>query len=117
MKVTRNNYREYYKKYFNIELDSKFEVHHIDGNRDNNKINNLLLLPSQTHFNFHQTSRFFSTFKEVSPDLIRLQKSSTYDIEQLEIYISAICEIKRFFDYKRCFYIVSPTGVKKNRLK
>lgn len=80
-------------------------------------IDNLLLLPSETHFNFHQTSRFFSTFKDVSPDLIRIQKSSTYDVEQLGIYISSICEIKRFFDYKRCFYIVSPTGVKKNRLK
>lgn len=47
------NYRLYYKKYYNIEFDKKYEVHHIDFNRDNNEISNLLLLPRELHQKYH----------------------------------------------------------------
>ena len=34
------NYRKLYKDYYGIDFDDYFEVHHIDRNRKNNKIDN-----------------------------------------------------------------------------
>ena len=47
------NYRLKYKRYYNIEFDSNFDIHHIDFNRNNNDINNLILLPKELHSKYH----------------------------------------------------------------
>lgn len=47
------NYRKFYKEYYQIEFDNSFHIHHIDGNRENNNINNLLLLPKKLHQQYH----------------------------------------------------------------
>ena len=52
-KVTRNNYRQYYKEYYGIDFGKEFAVHHIDMNRDNNDIRNLLLIPTKIHAKYH----------------------------------------------------------------
>ena len=53
-KVTKNNYRQFYKEYYGIEFGREFEVHHIDKNRDNNNIENLVLLPAKAHNYYHK---------------------------------------------------------------
>lgn len=47
------NYRQYYKDYYGIEFGQDMVVHHIDFDRSNNNINNLLLLPNKLHAKFH----------------------------------------------------------------
>lgn len=47
------NYREKYKRHYNIDFGSDFVVHHIDENRQNNDIENLLLLPRELHSKYH----------------------------------------------------------------
>ena len=47
------NYREKYKRYYNIEFDENYVVHHIDLDRTNNDISNLLLLPKGLHAKYH----------------------------------------------------------------
>lgn len=49
----RTNYRQYYKKYFGIEFGPEMAVHHIDFDRTNNNIENLLLLPKELHAKYH----------------------------------------------------------------
>ena len=49
----RTNYRQYYKKYFGIEFGPEMAVHHIDFDRTNNNIENLLLLPKELHSKYH----------------------------------------------------------------
>ena len=46
-------YRNYYKKFFEIQFDNSFDVHHINGNREDNDIDNLLLLPKMLHRKLH----------------------------------------------------------------
>ena len=46
-------YRDLYKKYYNIDFDSSYEIHHIDFDRNNNDISNLLLLPKDLHSKYH----------------------------------------------------------------
>jgi hypothetical protein len=47
------NYREKYKRHYNIDFGSEYVVHHIDENRQNNDISNLLLLPRDLHSKYH----------------------------------------------------------------
>ena len=47
------NYRKYYKDYYGIDFDSSYVIHHIDFDRSNNDINNLILLPSKLHSRYH----------------------------------------------------------------
>lgn len=49
------DYREFYKSYYGIDFDRKeFEVHHIDLDRGNNDIKNLILLPKKLHERYHE---------------------------------------------------------------
>lgn len=41
-------------EYHNGKVLKRYHVHHIDGNRDNNQIENLFLLPASIHASFHQ---------------------------------------------------------------
>lgn len=47
------NYREKVEKKYGIKLNKKYEVHHIDLDRENNEIENLLILPAFLHNKYH----------------------------------------------------------------
>ena len=47
------NYRLKYKRYYNIDFDDTYDVHHIDFNHNNNDIDNLILLPKALHSKYH----------------------------------------------------------------
>lgn len=47
------NYRLKYKRYYGIEFGSDYVIHHIDFDRSNNNIENLLLLPTELHQRYH----------------------------------------------------------------
>lgn len=47
-----------YEKYHNCIVDrTRFVVHHIDENKDNNEKENLLLMTKSEHMSFHSTKR------------------------------------------------------------
>lgn len=52
-KRTRVDYRQLYKDYYHIEFSRDMVVHHIDFDRTNNNIDNLLLLPNHLHAKYH----------------------------------------------------------------
>lgn len=54
-KRKRVNYRQLYKDYYGIEFGPEMVVHHIDFDRSNNNISNLLLLPNRLHAKYHFT--------------------------------------------------------------
>ena len=47
--MNENSYREKYKRYYGIEFGKDFVIHHIDFDRENNDISNLVLLPRELH--------------------------------------------------------------------
>lgn len=47
------NYRNKFKKHYNIDFSNNYVVHHIDLNRENNDIKNLMLLPVELHTQYH----------------------------------------------------------------
>ena len=47
------SYRKFYEKKLNIKIPKGYEIHHIDENRKNNQINNLVMLPKELHKKYH----------------------------------------------------------------
>lgn len=47
------DYRIKYKRYYNVEFDHNYVIHHIDFDRENHDISNLLLLPRDLHNKYH----------------------------------------------------------------
>lgn len=45
--------RKLYKKHYGMDFGSSYDIHHIDLNKNNNDISNLLLLPQELHRRFH----------------------------------------------------------------
>lgn len=105
-KPTKNNYRQYYKEYYGINFGDNYAVHHIDGNRNNNNIENLLLLPKSLHSNFHLTSLFYKDAYELfSPDLKSvLPNGLHYGQEKFKQYIDSVVDIQKWVYYKEFRY-------------
>ena len=53
MKIKKTDYRKIYKLHYNIDFPNDYVVHHVDEDRENNDINNLLLLPLELHSKYH----------------------------------------------------------------
>lgn len=54
MESKNTDYLKFYEDYFGIRWNrDKYEVHHIDHNRQNNAIENLILLPRKVHRHLH----------------------------------------------------------------
>ena len=47
------NYRELYESKTKTKIPNCFDIHHLDFNRDNNDISNLVALPRDLHSKFH----------------------------------------------------------------
>lgn len=55
------DYKKIYADYYGIKWDSSlFEVHHIDRNRENNDIKNLVLIPKKLHAEYHRIISYYS---------------------------------------------------------
>ena len=50
---TTKKHRRIYEDYHNIRLPSNIEIHHIDGNHNNNDISNLLAVTWEEHYKIH----------------------------------------------------------------
>lgn len=94
------NYREKYKKHYGIEFSEDYVVHHINHNRDDNDIENLLLLPKILHQQYHfyyeraQFDKFDKKIKtnEVSPN--------NNTIEMMFDFLYVYKECQKWADYK-----------------
>ena len=47
------DYRKFYEQILNVKLKKEEEVHHLDRNRGNNEINNLVAIPRKLHRQYH----------------------------------------------------------------
>lgn len=47
------DYRKIYEQHYNITLENDMVIHHIDLDRSNNDISNLLMLPRNLHSKYH----------------------------------------------------------------
>lgn len=49
------NYRKFYEKTTGMDIPKNHHIHHIDFNKNNNNIDNLVCLKNKLHFNYHSS--------------------------------------------------------------
>lgn len=59
------NYRKIWESYYGT-IPENFEIHHIDGNRNNNDISNLKCVSIEEHFNIHLNQNDFGAALAIS---------------------------------------------------
>lgn len=104
------NYRTKYKRFYNINFDERYVVHHIDFNRENNDISNLILLPKELHAKYHLVISAI-TFDPNAPktngilDFRLSNKNITfYQTKMLNIFPSVIEDCAKWIMYKEYKY-------------
>ena len=97
MEFKKSNYREKYLEYFGLENDENFQVHHLDLNRDNNSIYNLVLLPKKVHKRFHF---FIAEFRNRNNGIVTLDLSNPFssimEVETCLKVLPILKEIKKW---------------------
>lgn len=95
-----NNYRRIFKQHYGIEFGTEFDVHHIDGDRSNNEIENLMVLPSDLHTRYHSLKR------EIEGQFVPTKitgngvNNSQNCIFNLEKFLEVLRECNEWYDYK-----------------
>lgn len=54
-KCSESRYRKFYETVTGLEIPDNHEIHHLDFNRKNNSIDNLVALPKELHRKYHNT--------------------------------------------------------------
>lgn len=49
------NYRKKYERFYCEEIPEGYEVHHLDMNRGNSRISNLIAIPKELHRRYRET--------------------------------------------------------------
>ena len=94
------NYREKYKRYYGIDFGAEYVVHHIDGDRSNNDIKNLLLLPAKLHSKYHFQKQIVESQRmptEIHGNYCGVQ---SYYLKCLEDFVETLKECEKWYDYK-----------------
>ena len=104
------DYRLKYKRYFGIEFGKEYVIHHIDFDRSNNDISNLLLLPKELHSKYHMIINAISISPEKpkADGFIDVKLSNTnithYNVKMFELLPETIAECNKWLEYKRYGY-------------
>lgn len=99
-KKTHADYRQYYKDYFGIEFGPEMSVHHIDFDRSNNDIDNLLLMPKELHAKYHmRISQLGGAGTGIIDPDMRIS-GNTYQIMALKGLGEVMDEIMEWVSYK-----------------
>lgn len=94
------NYRKFYQEQTEVELPKDFDVHHIDGNRKNNDIMNLIALPSKLHHQYHFFQGSETEIKEIEFNINVNPQSYFYTINQLTKLALVVSEMHKFLLYR-----------------
>lgn len=99
--MNSKQYRDFYESKTNKKIPSGFDVHHIDQNRSNNDITNLVAIPKIVHKEYHNNLNIY----EISLNSLDINIHSNpmvYDFYLENINKYAVCckLIKYFIMYR-----------------
>lgn len=84
------NYRKLYERHYGIKIPKGFHVHHIDGNRENNTIRNLILLPGKIHSELHFIKNSLLGFRD--EDILKML-SSPHNLQWIKSQFVSLVDI------------------------
>lgn len=92
------NYRKFYANHYKITIPEGFDIHHIDEDRNNNDIHNLLLLPSKLHHQYHFYRSIAMEWNQ-GGDLYS-QDMGSYSLNSVKSYCKVCKECKEWIALK-----------------
>lgn len=105
------DYRDLYKEHYGIDFPSSMDVHHINGNRQDNSIENLLLLPKGLHNRLHTCNAQMAGNRQDMGDMaIRTYNLAckyggfAYDLIALTEFAETLLEVSRWGLLRRLEY-------------
>ena len=107
------NYRDKYKEFFGIDFNRNLEVHHIDFNRENNSIDNLVAIPRIIHNEYHRIITALSyppAVENGATGFVDLRISSPvvmYYLTELEALSPILTSCWKWLAWKRDGYAMS----------
>ena len=98
---------DYRKKYFeHYHIDDpgpEYHIHHIDFNRENNDVDNLLMLPRKLHNKYHMCVSALRA-PGINPPVIvidaQLNAQEQYQTAMLQNYVEVLTEVQKWVDKK-----------------
>ena len=95
------NYRKYYEEFTNTKLNPDFDVHHIDGDKDNNDISNLVALPKNIHSEYHRLKNIeLNLNTDLKSILDNGHKHNEFALSQAFHFVKIHSECNKWMDYK-----------------
>lgn len=94
------NYKQKFKKHYGIEFDKNYVIHHIDENRENNDISNLMLLPAALHRRYHLYKRVIDNHSLPTKICGNEVNQGNYYLEYYKKFIAIFTECNKWYDFK-----------------
>jgi hypothetical protein len=119
-KTPKFNYRKFYEEKTGKKIPKDFDVHHIDLNRENNDIMNLVAIPKKLHHNYHKSLyeiqgkvQYLIDFQIQINPFTSLCNNHRYlkEWEDLTAVFHTTTEIRNWTDYRNFLLgIIHPCG-------
>jgi len=100
------NYIKFYKKETNKDYNTReYSIHHIDEDRENNSIENLVMLPKRLHNKYHFLKNCSGgNTLTINPKIVSILESgcgyNTFAINAMEKFLKCWQECNEWCDYK-----------------
>ena len=95
------NYRQYVEWFYGIKIPSNYEVHHIDLDRTNCDIENLLILPKDLHHRYHYCLTSFKGGDTFTANVnMKLGTNSRYELQMYSKLALTLMECQKWIEYK-----------------
>lgn len=96
-RIKDENYRQKYMDHYGIEIGDYFDIHHIDFDRSNNDISNLILLPRSLHQRYHQCLIEISGITDISKlKTINIRNGCPFEYDALLSFCEVMNEINKW---------------------
>ena len=97
--MSKINYREIYCRHYGIaDPGHDFDIHHIDFNRDNNDVDNLIMLPNKLHHQYHFAMSALNSASDPTSITFdgKIDMDNRYERTMLRHLVDALDEIENW---------------------
>lgn len=103
------DYRKKYEEETGFKVPKEFDIHHLDSNRENNDIRNLVAIPKKLHHVYHELlCEYLQTIENMNNDKIHIPMSVidsgcncfNYAISVLRTYSVYYDEVSRWVIFR-----------------
>lgn len=102
------DYRKYYTKVLRTEIPNGYDIHHIDFDRKNNRISNLVMIPTELHNKYHKLLLELNVQFSLNKNLCGILDGGNginnyikfYQIPKMLEFIECWEEASKYIDYR-----------------